>query len=59
MKHPFLHGAHNDGRFQDQSVVDRYHLRPAYPPETFTILNELIDKLRMLVPKGLLTCALR
>jgi hypothetical protein len=35
MKHPFLHGAHNAGRFQDQSVVDRYHLRPAYPPETF------------------------
>jgi hypothetical protein len=31
MKHPFLHGAHNAGRFQDQSVVDRYHLRPAYP----------------------------
>jgi hypothetical protein len=42
MKHPFLQGAHNAGRFQDQSVVDRYHLRPAYPPETFTILNELI-----------------
>jgi trans-aconitate methyltransferase len=29
-------------RFQDQSVVDRYHLRPVYPPETFTFLNELI-----------------
>lgn len=29
-------------RFQDQSVVDRYHLRPAYPPETFTLLSELI-----------------
>jgi len=42
MKHPFLQGAHNAGRFQDQSVVDRYHLRPAYPPETFTILNNLI-----------------
>ncbi len=42
MKHPFLHGEHNAGRFQDQSVVDRYHLRPVYPPETFTILNDLI-----------------
>jgi ubiquinone/menaquinone biosynthesis C-methylase UbiE len=42
MKHPFLHGEHNAGRFQDQSLVDRYHLRPAYPQETFTILNELI-----------------
>src|SRR5579863_5771901 len=42
MKHPFLQGEHNAGRYADQSVVDRYHLRPAYPPETFTILNELI-----------------
>jgi SAM-dependent methyltransferase len=42
MKHPFIQGAHNAGRFEDQSVVDRYHLRPAYPPEIFTILNELI-----------------
>ncbi len=42
MKHPFLRGVHNAGRFQDQSVVDRYHLRPTYPLETFTILNELI-----------------
>lgn len=25
-------------RFQDQSVVDRYHLRPDYPSEAFTIL---------------------
>lgn len=29
-------------RFQDQSVVDRYHLRPMYPPETFELLHELI-----------------
>lgn len=29
-------------RFQDQSVVDRYHLRPMYPPETFAFLYELI-----------------
>ncbi|QBD81017.1 class I SAM-dependent methyltransferase [Ktedonosporobacter rubrisoli] len=42
MKHPFLQGEHNAGRFQDQSVVDRYHLRPTYPQEIFTILNELI-----------------
>lgn len=53
MKHPFLHGAHNAGRFQDQSVVDRYHLRPAYPPETFTILNELIvDEPRAVLDVG-------
>jgi len=53
MKHPFLQGAHNAGRFQDQSVVDRYHLRPAYPPETFTILNELIvDEPRAVLDVG-------
>jgi len=42
MKNPFIHEAHRVERFQDQSVVDRYHLRPTYSPETFTILNELI-----------------
>ncbi len=53
MKHPFLQGAHNAGRFQDQSVVDRYHLRPAYPPEVFTILNELIvDAPRVVLDVG-------
>ena len=53
MKHPFLHGAHNAERFQDQSVVDRYHLRPAYPPETFTILNKLIvDEPRAVLDVG-------
>jgi ubiquinone/menaquinone biosynthesis C-methylase UbiE len=53
MKHPFLQGAHHAGRFQDQSVVDRYHLRPAYPPETFTILNELIvDEPRVVLDVG-------
>ncbi len=41
-KHPYIQGEHNAARFQDQSVVDRYHLRPAYPPEIFTILDELI-----------------
>ena len=30
-------------RFQDQSVVDRYHLRPPYPPETIKMLSELIQ----------------
>jgi ubiquinone/menaquinone biosynthesis C-methylase UbiE len=39
---PESHGEQFAARFQDQSVVDRYHLRPAYPPETFAILNELI-----------------
>ena len=53
MKHPFLQGAHNAGRFRDQSVVDRYHLRPAYPPETFTILNELVvDEPRVVLDVG-------
>jgi trans-aconitate methyltransferase len=53
MKHPFLQGAHNAGRFQDQSVVDRYHLRPAYPPETFTILGDLIvDEPRAVLDVG-------
>lgn len=40
-------------RFQDQSVVDRYHLRPTYPPETFQILNELIvDEPRTVLDVG-------
>src|SRR3989442_12993521 len=42
MKHLFLQGPNQGGGFQDQSLVDRYHLRPASPPETLTILNELI-----------------
>ena len=53
MKHPFLQGVHNAGRFQDQSVVDRYHLRPTYPPETFTLLSELIiDEPRVVLDVG-------
>jgi len=40
-KHDFL-GREFAARFQDQSVVDRYHLRPVYPPETFRILSSLI-----------------
>jgi 2-polyprenyl-3-methyl-5-hydroxy-6-metoxy-1,4-benzoquinol methylase len=40
-------------RFQDQSVVDRYHLRPTYPPETFKILNTLIaDEPRAVLDVG-------
>ncbi len=42
IKRPESHGEQYVARFQDQSVVDRYHLRPTYPPETFEILNELI-----------------
>lgn len=40
-------------RFQDQSVVDRYHLRPTYPPETFALLNALIvDEPRAVLDVG-------
>jgi ubiquinone/menaquinone biosynthesis C-methylase UbiE len=40
-------------RFQDQSVVDRYHLRPAYPPEVFTRLQELmVDEPRAVLDVG-------
>lgn len=40
-------------RFQDQSVVDRYHLRPTYPAETFKILNSLIvDEPRRVLDVG-------
>lgn len=31
-------------RFQDQSVVDRYHLRPTYPAHTFQLLAELMGE---------------
>jgi trans-aconitate methyltransferase len=53
MKHPFLQGVHNAGRFADQSVVDRYHLRPTYPSETFAILNEfMVDEPRIVLDIG-------
>lgn len=40
-------------RFQDQSVVERYHLRPTYPSETFTFLNDLIvDEPRAVLDVG-------
>src|SRR5438034_6220833 len=30
-------------QFQDQSVVDVYHLRPPYPEEVFSLLARLVD----------------
>jgi ubiquinone/menaquinone biosynthesis C-methylase UbiE len=40
-------------RFQNQNVVDRYQLRPKYPPETFRILASLItDEPRVLLDAG-------
>ena len=40
-------------RFQDPSVVARYHLRPAYPPEVFAILRELlVDEPRAILDVG-------
>jgi len=45
--------AANASRFQDQSVVDLYHLRLPYPPEIFDILLGLItDELRMVLDVG-------
>ena len=29
-------------QFQDQCVVDNYHLRPLYPEETFSLLARLV-----------------
>src|SRR5215469_1937405 len=40
-------------RFQDQSVVDRYHLRLTYPPELFHLLSTLIvDEPRVVLDVG-------
>ncbi len=51
-RYEFL-GATYAARFQDQSVVDRYHLRPTYPPETFALLNALIvDEPRAVLDVG-------
>jgi trans-aconitate methyltransferase len=50
---PTFYSNWNAVRFQDQSVVDRYHLRPTYPPQTFEILNELIkDEPRVVLDVG-------
>lgn len=46
-------GAEFGTRFQNQNVVDRYHLRPKYPPETFRMLASLIrDEPRVLLDAG-------
>jgi len=39
---PESHSEKHSVRFQDWTLVKRYHLRPPYPPETFAILSELI-----------------
>jgi ubiquinone/menaquinone biosynthesis C-methylase UbiE len=40
-------------RFEDQSVVDRYHLRLTYPPELFDLLGTLIvDEPRVVLDVG-------
>jgi len=53
LSHPESHGEQYAMRFADQSVVDRYHLRPTYPPETFKILNTLIrDEPRAVLDVG-------
>ena len=53
MSRPEWAGARFVARFQEQSVVDHYHLRGAYPPETFTILNDLIvDEPRVALDAG-------
>lgn len=45
--------AENAARFQDHSVVDRYHLRLPYPPTIFDILVELIvDEPRAVLDAG-------
>lgn len=50
---PAFLGIQHASRFQDQSVVDRYHLRPTYPPETFDILTQLIvDEPRAILDAG-------
>ncbi len=42
IQRPESHSEKYSARFQHQSVVDRYHLRPTYPPQTFELLNDLI-----------------
>src|SRR5947209_4014835 len=50
---PDFFGPQHAARFQDQSVVDRYHLRPVCPPETFPILAGLIsDESRTVLDVG-------
>jgi ubiquinone/menaquinone biosynthesis C-methylase UbiE len=50
---PESHSEKYSSRFQHQSVVDRYHLRPTYPPQTFELLNGLIvDSPRIVLDVG-------
>src|ERR1700686_5890839 len=50
---PDFLGIQHASRFQDQSVVDRYHLRATFPPQTFRILADLIkDELRVVLDVG-------
>src|SRR5690242_8099115 len=40
-------------QFRDQSIVDSYSTRPPYPPEVFSILEELmIDEPRIVLDLG-------
>jgi len=53
MPRPNYLGTKYASRFKDQSVVDRYHLRPTYPSELFSILSELItDEPRAVLDVG-------
>src|SRR5690349_2559845 len=53
MKRPESHGEQYVVRFEHQSVVDRYHLRPSYPPQTFELLTDLIvDEPRVVLDVG-------
>ena len=53
IQRPESHGQQYAVRFQHQSVVDRYHLRPTYPPETFELLNALlVDEPRAVLDVG-------
>ncbi len=53
IQRPESHGEKFSARFQHQSVVDRYHLRPTYPPQTFELLNDLIvDRPRIVLDVG-------
>lgn len=53
IRRPESHGVEFAARFQHQSVVDRYHLRPTYPPETFELLSALlVDEPRVVLDVG-------
>jgi ubiquinone/menaquinone biosynthesis C-methylase UbiE len=53
IQRPESHDEQYSARFQHQSVVDRYHLRAPYPPQTFELLNALIvDMPRIVLDVG-------